>query len=192
MTSLRRTLGFHPTRLTFETLLRSTTNHSFRQAWKFDHAPRTQAGLTHQGLCADIPLMTRRQQNWMVVLMGKLVTQRVFGGAILRSVPAAWYWAAAIQWRAGDIRGQTSRPVIEALLRENHPQKRRMNRWQKFLDVWFSQHRWARRLIGGHWELWMIDIPGVGLVWHDVDVCSYLTERRPNPVCRGTPVCEDH
>lgn len=48
--------------------------------------------------------------------------------------------------------------------------------------------RWLR---GGHWERWYVDSPINGYVWHRVPECSKVTGR-PNALCRGTPVCEDH
>ena len=58
------------------------------------------------------------------------------------------------------------------------------------LDL-FARFRWYRRLIGGHWELWYVDTV-YSDIWHQVGECSLKTGIRPNPLCRGTPVCEDH
>lgn len=70
-----------------------------------------------------------------------------------------------------------------------------------------------RRWWGGHWELWYVEICHTWL-WHDVPECTgreqpklqpgfwkgksldevarLVWKNRPNPLCRGTPVCEDY
>jgi len=56
----------------------------------------------------------------------------------------------------------------------------------------FSGFRWARRLVGGKWELWWVDAPVCAEVWHDVEEWSSRTGRRPTCLCRGTPRCEEY
>lgn len=60
-----------------------------------------------------------------------------------------------------------------------------------FFDALLDRCPLWRRIRGGHWERWYVDHPVCGLVWHRVDVCSIAMQRRPNGLCRGTPICED-
>ena len=53
----------------------------------------------------------------------------------------------------------------------------------------FTQRQWARRILGGHWERWSVDIGGLGLIWHQMDKCYKKGGQVPG-CCRGTPVCE--
>jgi len=50
-----------------------------------------------------------------------------------------------------------------------------------------SGWRWYRRLCGGHWERWYIDVPVCADVWHR----RQHNEGRPCVIARGTPTCED-
>jgi hypothetical protein len=59
------------------------------------------------------------------------------------------------------------------------------------LDWLFSRFRWYRRLCGGHWEWWWVGYPICQAVWLQVERCTLLGGGR-HPLCRGTPVCEDH
>ena len=49
-----------------------------------------------------------------------------------------------------------------------------------------------RKWWGGHWELWCVDFPVCGDIWHDVKECSRVTKERPTGLCRGTPQCETY
>lgn len=55
-----------------------------------------------------------------------------------------------------------------------------------YLDHLFARFRWFRRMRGGHWEQWWIDMP----------VCSTLWLRREHGTRPGLGVypdaCEDH
>ena len=62
----------------------------------------------------------------------------------------------------------------------------------RFIEVWFSNYRWARKLIGGHWERHWVDFPVCSDIWHKVDKCGKVTGRRPTAICRGAPTCEDY
>jgi hypothetical protein len=57
------------------------------------------------------------------------------------------------------------------------------------LDFLFSNFRWYRKLIGGKWEQWWLEGPYIEK-WFRVHTFTgdYM---RPDPACRGTPVCED-
>lgn len=61
------------------------------------------------------------------------------------------------------------------------------------LDSLLGRFRWWRRLIGGHWELWLTE-PGIAAVWsHMPHGCTRVGNplaRRP-PYAYGTPACED-
>lgn len=64
------------------------------------------------------------------------------------------------------------------------------------LDSLFDRYRWYRKLCGGHWERWYIDVVHSRL-WIQVarcthERCVYLPEweARP-PLARGTSTCED-
>lgn len=48
-----------------------------------------------------------------------------------------------------------------------------------------------RKMKGGHWELWYVDVVHAQ-VWYRTEVCSNITGHRPTGICRGTPKCEDH
>jgi hypothetical protein len=63
--------------------------------------------------------------------------------------------------------------------------------FKRLLDAFFSQRRWARKLIGGKWELWWVDCPVNSDVWHSVPEWSDVVGERPTPLCRGTPIKED-
>lgn len=59
------------------------------------------------------------------------------------------------------------------------------------LPAWlFCGFAWYRRLAGGHWERWWVDVPVTADIWHDVPACSLVTGQRPTAICRGTPTCE--
>lgn len=58
------------------------------------------------------------------------------------------------------------------------------------LDVLFCGFRWWRRLRGGKWELWWVDIVHSDS-WHPVTEFSRITGSRPTAICRGTAVEED-
>lgn len=58
-------------------------------------------------------------------------------------------------------------------------------------ELFFSGCRWYRRLRGGHWEQWYVDVVHSD-VWHHVPRCSHETGDRPTSICRGTPICEEH
>lgn len=77
---------------------------------------------------------------------------------------------------------------------------RTMTKW--VLEVFFSRFRWARRLLGGKWELWYVDHPVCADVWHPVN--HWSTDEliypkngglpwfdRPTPLCRGGCVREE-
>lgn len=51
-----------------------------------------------------------------------------------------------------------------------------------------------RKLRGGHWELWYVDSPVNGYVWHRVPVCYLVSGKKPNALCRSLriSVCEQH
>ena len=65
-----------------------------------------------------------------------------------------------------------------------------MGRLFALLDL-LSRFRWYRRLVGGHWELWWVEIVHC-TVWHETGECYLKTRRRPTPLCSGLPLCEDH
>jgi len=52
------------------------------------------------------------------------------------------------------------------------------------LDWLLSNFRWYRRLCGGHWEQWWIDVPFTSDIWMRNEHGT-----RP-PGGRGTPRCE--
>jgi hypothetical protein len=59
---------------------------------------------------------------------------------------------------------------------------------KKIIKYWFSDFKWARKFIGGYWELWCIEII-YGDIW------MYITQKQVynnwRPGCgRGTPYCE--
>jgi hypothetical protein len=85
-----------------------------------------------------------------------------------------------------------------------------------WLKTLFDRYRWYRRLAGGKWERWYVDMPVCSDLWHDVRNFTreyvYAAERmgyrppletlgknmyphwwgyRPTPLCRGTPIEED-
>lgn len=55
-----------------------------------------------------------------------------------------------------------------------------------------ERFQWYRKWIGGHWELWYIDVPVSSAIWIQVPECSALTGCRPSGLARGTPICENH
>lgn len=64
------------------------------------------------------------------------------------------------------------------------------------IKAFFSDYLGYRKFYGGHWERWYVDLIYCD-VWHDVIVCSLhpwnvAHGKRPTPICRGTPTCEDH
>jgi hypothetical protein len=59
-----------------------------------------------------------------------------------------------------------------------------------WLDIIFDRFGWWRRLRGGHWEQWWIDVPVASDVWMRVDGCSLENGYRPAGGY-GTPRCED-
>lgn len=69
-----------------------------------------------------------------------------------------------------------------------------MNRSQfatrTYLGALLSRFRTFRRWVGGHWELWWVDVVH-SAIWHHVDECWKDADERPNALCRGTPMCED-
>lgn len=58
------------------------------------------------------------------------------------------------------------------------------------MDFLFSRFSWYRRFIGGHWEKWYLDVVHTER-WFHVDFCRAHGRERPDPLCRGTPECED-
>lgn len=60
------------------------------------------------------------------------------------------------------------------------------------LEFFFPYFRWARRLLGGHWELWWVDFPVCSYVWHRVNSCTTETGKPPSGLCRGGYECEDY
>jgi hypothetical protein len=69
-----------------------------------------------------------------------------------------------------------------------------MNRRWFTSNLWkalFSSFRWYRRWYGGVWELWHVDSPVNGQVWHELDGPTEGGPR-PSPLCRGTPTVEDY
>ena len=63
---------------------------------------------------------------------------------------------------------------------------------RRFIEIWFSNFKLARKYIGGHWEQYYVDHPICSDVWHKVDNCSLDSGVRPNSLCRGRPTCEHH
>lgn len=57
------------------------------------------------------------------------------------------------------------------------------------IEYCFDRYQWYRRMVGGHWELWILDFPVCGEMWHQVQDCHLVSGTRP-PLARGTPVCE--
>lgn len=51
--------------------------------------------------------------------------------------------------------------------------------WRRWLFYTFSEYRWARRLIGGRWERWLIDVVGAP-VWEPVT--GFSSNQRPSPL----------
>lgn len=49
-----------------------------------------------------------------------------------------------------------------------------------------SDFRWYRRLIGGHWERWWMDVIHADVWYHRPHDGT-----RPHVLARGTPTCED-
>ena len=49
-----------------------------------------------------------------------------------------------------------------------------------------GDYRWFRRLAGGHWERWYIDVVHSDM-WHR----KAHDGVRPSSIARGTPTCED-
>ncbi len=85
-----------------------------------------------------------------------------------------------------------------------------MREIRNVLRPWLRNFRWFRRWHGGHWEQWWVETLH-SEYWHLVDECSltrtvypFNPQRgleeyvrnftrytgRPDPLCRGTPVCE--
>ena len=60
---------------------------------------------------------------------------------------------------------------------------------ESYLGRVLGEYRWFRRLSGGHWERWWVDVVH-SYFWHAVDECSLTTGERPVSICRGTPTCE--
>jgi hypothetical protein len=60
-----------------------------------------------------------------------------------------------------------------------------------WMDATLDRFEWYRRWCGGHWELWWVDCVNA-TIWHQVGECSLKTQIRPTPLCRGTPLCEQH
>jgi len=54
-----------------------------------------------------------------------------------------------------------------------------------------SKYRWGRKLLGGKWEYWWVDVPVASSCWHDVDEWTVITGIRPTPLCRGRARCEE-
>ena len=59
------------------------------------------------------------------------------------------------------------------------------------IDALLSNFLWWRKLRGGHWEHWLLDIGGSGEAWIRLKKCS-IGSSRPWLACRGTPTCETH
>lgn len=64
------------------------------------------------------------------------------------------------------------------------------SRRHNVLDVLFTEFRWWRRLRGGKWERWWVDVV-YSDSWHPVTEFSRLAGCRPTAICRGTPIEED-
>jgi len=70
--------------------------------------------------------------------------------------------------------------------------------WREFLECFGCNFKFVRRLLGGHWELWWVDVPVCEMVWHREAECTYekeggdTWENRPTPLCKGTAKCEDY
>jgi hypothetical protein len=63
--------------------------------------------------------------------------------------------------------------------------------WRAFVNARFSEFRWARRLIGGRWERWWVDVVN-SFIWHPVTEFSIPVIRlKPSPLCVGYPMRED-
>lgn len=61
-----------------------------------------------------------------------------------------------------------------------------------FIDCFFGQFAFFRKLLGGHWERWHIRLIGYdGHYWYRVDRC-YDGCCKPSDLCFGKPECEDH
>lgn len=52
-----------------------------------------------------------------------------------------------------------------------------------------SNWQWYRRLRGGHWERWYVNLPVGTTVWIRRDRCYRKTGTRPG-LCEGIPRCE--
>lgn len=61
---------------------------------------------------------------------------------------------------------------------------------QPFWAFILSGFRWYRKLCGGKWERWWIDVPVVSDIWFQVTEWS-TSCRRPDYLCRGTPIREE-
>lgn len=85
--------------------------------------------------------------------------------------------------------------------------------WLKNNCLYLRQFKWFRKFVGGKWELWYVDLLGIGYYWHDVILFTHELQKhapkykdcypldldnpyywgyRPTPLCRGTPVCEEY
>jgi hypothetical protein len=54
------------------------------------------------------------------------------------------------------------------------------------------EYKFFRRLAGGRWEKWYVDVPICSLIWHhDSDGLGH-SDGRPSVLCRGTPTVEDY
>lgn len=66
---------------------------------------------------------------------------------------------------------------------------RTLTGWRRSLDLWCCQYQWARRLIGGKWELLPMD-RGPITCWYPVTGWSNL-KRLPTVVCVGPAVLKE-
>lgn len=64
-------------------------------------------------------------------------------------------------------------------------------RERHWIAAFLSPYQWFRKLAGGKWELWWVDVPVCSYVWHDVSEWTVVTGHRPTGLCRGTPTLED-
>lgn len=72
---------------------------------------------------------------------------------------------------------------------------RAMPRWASILEPFLSNFRWFRRLVGGRWERWYVEVCHAS-IWHYIDEWTYWTYRGSGrarlPCCFGTPTVEEH
>jgi len=59
------------------------------------------------------------------------------------------------------------------------------------VETVMGQFYLGRRLLGGRWERWWVDMPVCAEIWHSVSPTA-VRSFRPSALCRGNPVREFH